>query len=191
MKTTFEENYSTYRLLIYKVANSFNIEDNYHKQELHQCGRIGLHLAISTWNEDKGPFIPWLKIYLKKEMVEYINANLRTIRIPCHQLYKHENFNPDNPTDIPTISMSLPLNNDSNETIADTIKDIQEEYTETDTSQLRKAISMLKPKYRVIMEMTADGADGKQIADHLNVTRQAVSEMKKKAIIKLQELMIK
>jgi RNA polymerase sigma factor (sigma-70 family) len=56
---------------------------------------------------------------------------------------------------------------------------------------IRKAISTLKPEYRLIMEMFADGKDSKTIAEHLNISRQAVSEQKKKAIEKLQQIMIK
>lgn len=39
--------------------------------------------------------------------------------------------------------------------------------------------------------MVAEGYDGKQIGEHLNISRQAVSQQKELAIKKLQEIMVK
>jgi len=185
--STFETNWEQYKNMAYKLYLSFNV-DSSHREDLLQSSRIGLYKAMNTFKEGAGStYTSWVWTYMRKEMIEYINQNIRIVRIPVNELRnKERQFQP---TDYINSLDDTYL--DNNEPLYSTIAYDDEEYEETDITPLKKAISQLKPQWQTIMNMVAEGYDGKQIGEHLNISRQAVSQQKELAIKKLQEIMVK
>jgi RNA polymerase sigma factor (sigma-70 family) len=184
---TFETNWEQYKNMAYKLYLSFNI-DSSHREDMIQCSKIGLYKAINTYKEGAGStYTSWVWTYMRKEMLNYINQNIRIVRIPTNKIYDKERQ--PQPTDNVYSLDDTYL--DTGEAIYSTIAYDDEEYAETDTSQLKEAISMLKQQWQTIMSMTAEGYDGKQISEYLGISRQAVSQQKEKAIKQLQKIMIK
>lgn len=184
---TFEEVWKSHKNLIYKIMLKMNV-DNQHKDDLIQCGKIGIHRAIATYQPEKGgKFISWVITYVKKEMIEYLNQNLRIVRIPVNQLKNKERL--PQPTDT-IYSLDEPFQ-DSGDSLYSTIAYDDEEYTETDTSLLKEAISTLKPQWQTIMSMISEGKEIKEIAEYLGISRQAAYQQKEKAIKQLQKIMVK
>ncbi len=184
---TFETNWEKYKNMAYKLYLSFNV-DSSHREDLIQCSKIGLYKAINTYKEGAGStYTSWVWTYMRKEMLNYINQNIRIVRIPTNKIYDKERQ--PQPTDY--IQSLDDTYFDTGEALYSTIAYDDEEYTETDTSLLKQAISTLKPQWQTIMSMTAEGYDGKQIGEYLGISRQAVSQQKEKAIKQLQEIMIK
>ena len=183
---TFEEVWSTHKNLIYKLANQFNA-GNEHRSDLVQCGRIGIYRAIQTYQPEKGgKFISWMITHVKKEMINYLNDNLRTIRIPVSQLRQQdrETFPTEN-----VHSLDDTIYDDA-QPLYSTIEADNEEYTETDTTPLKKAISMLKPQWQTIMTMVSEGYNNTEIAKHLGISKEAVRQQRDKAVAKLREIMV-
>jgi len=181
----FEKLYSKNRGFIIKQALSFKVGE-IHKEDLIQCGRIGLHSAIQTYQEDKGYWSSWMTIYIRKEMMSYINSNVRTVRLPESIIYKkdREEFATENMYSLDDTVL------DTGEPLYSTISYEESDYKEINTESLKKAILQLKPQWQTIMNMTADGKMLKEIAEHLNITKQAVSTQKASAIKMLQKIMI-
>ena len=185
--STFETNWIKYKNMAYKLYLSFNV-DSSHREDLIQCSKIGLYKAMNTYKEGAGStYTSWIWTYMRKEMIDYINQNIRIVRIPVNELRnKERQFQP---TDYINSLDDTYL--DNGEPLYSTIAYDDEEYEETDTTSLKKAISQLKPQYQIIMNMFAEGKDGQEIAQHLGITREAVRQQKDLAIKKLQEIMIK
>jgi len=185
--STFETNWELYKNMAYKLYLSFNV-DSSHREDLIQSSRIGLYKAMNTFKDGAGStFTSWVWTYMRKEMIEYINQNIRIVRIPVNEIRNKERQN--QPTDYINSLDDTYL--DNSEPLYSTIAYDDEEYEETDTTPLKKAISQLKPQWQSIMNMFAEGYDGKQIGEHLGISRQAVSQQKELAIKKLQEIMVK
>jgi RNA polymerase sigma factor (sigma-70 family) len=184
---TFEEHWDDYKNMAFKLYLSYNV-DSSHREDLIQAARIGLHRAIQTYKEDAGStFISWIYTYMKKEQIEYINQNIRTVRIPVSQLRIEDRQT--HPTEnISSLDTSI---YDDGEPLYSTIEYDDTEYTETDTSGLKKAISTLKPQWQIIMNMVSQGFDNKQIGEHLGISREAVRQQRDNAMKKLKEIMIK
>jgi RNA polymerase sigma factor (sigma-70 family) len=184
---TFETNWVLYKNMAYKLYLSFNI-DSTHREDLIQQGRIGLLKAMNTYKEGAGStFTSWVWTYMRKEMIEYINLNIRIIRLPVNQIYNKEIEY--QPTDY--INSLDDTYIDSGDPLYSTIAYDDEEYEETDTTPLKKAISQLKPQWSTIMSMVAEGKDGQEIAKYLGISRQAVFQQKELAMKKLKEIIIK
>jgi len=184
---TFDSNWNQYKNMAYKLYLSFNI-DSTHREDLIQQGRIGLYKAMNTYKEGAGStFTSWVWTYMRKEMIEYINLNIRIIRLPVNQIYNKEIEY--QPTDY--INSLDDTYIDSGDPLYSTIAYDDEEYEETDTTPLKKAISQLKPQWSTIMSMVAEGKDGQEIAKYLGISRQAVFQQKELAMKKLKEIMIK
>jgi RNA polymerase sporulation-specific sigma factor len=184
---TFDSNWNQYKNMAYKLYLSFNI-DSTHREDLIQQGRIGLYKAMNTYKEGAGStFTSWVWTYMRKEMIEYINLNIRIIRLPVNQIYNKEREY--QPTDY--INSLDDTYIDSGDPLYSTIAYDDEEYEETDTTPLKKAISQLKPQWSTIMSMVAEGKDGQEIAKYLGISRQAVFQQKELAMKKLKEIMIK
>ncbi len=184
---TYDEVWGKYKNLIYKIMLQMNVGDQ-HREDLIQCGKIGIHRAIQTYQPEKGGnFISWVITYVRKEMIDHINQNIRIVRMPVNQIYNKQRE--AQPTD--TIYSLDDTYIDTGEALYSTIAYDDTEYIETDTSLLKQAISKLKPQYQIIMNMVAEGYDGKQIGEHLGISREAVRQQKDLAIKKLQEIMIK
>lgn len=185
--TTFEEHYNQHKAMLFKMANSFNLPND-QRDDLMQCGRIGIHRAMQTYKEDGGSTMTsWIYVYAKKEMVDYVNQNYRTIRLPVSQLRleEREQF----PTEFVT-SLDTSIYDDG-EPLYSTIAYDYEEYNETDTSGLKKAIMQLKPQWQTIMSMLGEGHTMVEIGQHLGISKEAVRQQKEKALAKLREIMVK
>jgi RNA polymerase sigma factor (sigma-70 family) len=184
---TFETNWNQYKNMAYKLYLTFNV-DSTHREDLIQQGRIGLLKAMNTYKEGAGStFTSWVWTYMRKEMIEYINLNIRIIRLPVNQIYNKEIEY--QPTDY--INSLDDTYIDSGDPLYSTIAYDDEEYEETDTTPLKKAISQLKPQWSTIMSMVAEGKDGQEIAKYLGISRQAVFQQKELAMKKLKEIIIK
>jgi RNA polymerase sigma factor (sigma-70 family) len=184
--TTFNEIYSQYRGWLYSLANKID-NTSTHREDLIQCGRIGIAISMEKWDPARGSFFNCMYVYVYKEMMLHMVNNSNLIRKPANVIFNKERE--AQPTDFVYSLDDTFL--DNGEALYSTIEYDNTQYTETDTSLLIKAISMLKPQYRIIMEMTAAGENGATIAAHLGISNQAVSQQKKKAIEKLQQIMIK
>jgi RNA polymerase primary sigma factor len=184
---TFETNWVQYKNMAYKLFLSFNI-DSSHREDMIQCSKIGLYKAMNTYIEGAGStFTSWVWTYMKKEMIEYINQNVRTIRIPVSQL-KIEDREPLPTEFVHSLDVSI---YDDGEPLYSTIPYDDEEYEETDTSALKKAISTLKPQWQTIMNMLSEGHTMVEIGQHLGISKEAVRQQKENALKKLREIMIK
>jgi RNA polymerase sigma factor (sigma-70 family) len=184
---TFKEHYNQHKAMLFKMANSFNLPND-QRDDLMQCGRIGIHRAMQTYKEDGGSTMTtWIYTYAKKEMVDYVNQNYRTIRLPVSQLRleEREQF----PTEFIT-SLDTSIYDDG-EPLYSTIAYEEDDYTETNTKPLKNAIMQLKPQYQVIMNMLSEGHTMVEIGKHLGVTKEAVRQKKEKALAKLREIMVK
>ena len=184
---TFEEVWDSHKNLIYKLALSFNA-GNEHRSDLVQCGRIGIHRAIQTYQPEKGgKFISWVITHVKKEMINYLNDNLRTIRIPVSQLRQQdrETFPTEN---MHSLDDSI---YDDGEPLYSTIA-YEEETHEINPFilHLRHFLPKLKVSYqnilnlRYMQEKTYD-----EIAEELDVSKENIRQLHDKAINQLQELM--
>jgi len=196
--TTFNYDYQ-YQLelqknQIYKQWLSFNLPYEY-RDDMLQSGRIGLFNALSTYDSTKGAWATWMIMYIRKEMIDYINQSLRVIRIPIHQLNnKHINFNENNPTNINVISLNSPINNeDSNERLIDKIADensYQLDFKEDSEKikLLKQFQSQLKDKHKEILQLRfVEEKTFEEIGNQLNITRQAAKDRYDKAIKELQK----
>ncbi len=106
-------------------ANRYN-QDYDTVKDLESIGQAALWTAISKWEPNKGPFWPHAKIYIKRDMIRFLNENSRTIRIPSSALRAYQkdgeyifakgNFIPETST----ISINTPIN-DQNSTLEDVL----------------------------------------------------------------------
>ena len=182
---TFEEVWDSHKNLIYKLALSFNA-GNEHRSDLVQCGRIGIHRAIQTYQPEKGgKFISWVITHVKKEMINYLNDNLRTIRIPVSQLRQQdrETFPTEN---MHSLDDSI---YDDGEPLYSTIA-YEEETHEINLFilYLRHFLPKLKESYQNILKLRYfEEKTYEEIADELNMTRENVRQLHDKAINTLQE----
>lgn len=189
--STFETNWEQYKNMAYKLYLSFNI-DSSHREDMIQCSRIGLHKAIETFKEGAGStFTSWVWTFMRKEMIDYINQNIRTIRIPVNQIYNKERES--QPTDKVYSLDDTYL--DTGESIYSTIEYEEEEDNSTDDGQelvralLKKHLTTLNERHQSILSMRyIDEMNLDEIAANLNVTRQAVAMQHDNAIKKLQQL---
>lgn len=183
---TFEEVWSTHKNLVYKLANQFNLPND-QRDDLIQQGRIGIHRAIQTFKEDAGStFTSWVYTYVKKEMIEYVNKNIKTIRIPVSFLRKEDK------EELPTqnvVSLDDSIYDDG-EPLYSTIA-YEEETHEINPFilHLRHFLPKLKESYQNILKLRYfEEKTYEEIADELNVSRENVRQLHDKAINKLQEL---
>ena len=196
--TTFNYDYQ-YQLdlqkkQIYKQWLSFNLPYQY-RDDMLQAGRIGLFNALSTYNEDKGAFSSWMIMYIRREMINFINQSLRVIRIPINQLNdKHINYNENNPSDVRVISFNSPINNeDGNERLIDKIADestYQLDFKEDsfEIKLLKQFKNELKDKHKEILQLRfVEEKTFEEIGNQLNITRQGAKDRYDKAIKELQK----
>lgn len=119
---------------IHFVVNQ-KCQDEEHFKDLVQCGSIGLFKAYETYNQQLNPiFIAYAKHYVLKEIYEYIDNQLDTIRIKSKYNSKYniglKSYN--------VISTNTKINGeDSDLTIEDTL------YEENDTEVLDDRLSLL------------------------------------------------
>lgn len=132
--STFETNWEQYKNMAYKLYLSFNV-DSSHREDLLQSSRIGLYKAMNTFKEGAGStYTSWVWTYMRKEMIEYINQNIRIVRIPVNELRnKERQFQP---TDYINSLDDTYL--DNSEPLYSTIAYDDEEYQETDITPLKK-----------------------------------------------------
>jgi RNA polymerase sporulation-specific sigma factor len=189
---TFEEHYNQQKNMIYKQWLSFKL-NNEHRDDMLQAGRIGLFNALNTYQEDKGAWPTWMITHIRAEMINYINNQMRTVRIPTNQLYSnHSSHNPDNPTQASTSSLDQPINEDTNETFADMLKSDDEIIFNEDDfiiTLLRQYLGQLKERYQTILKLRYfQEKTYLEIATELNTSVENIRQLHDKAINQLQEL---
>jgi RNA polymerase sigma factor (sigma-70 family) len=191
MKETIsiEELLSKYRRYIIKVASTLT-NDDYIKQELIQEANIGIWKAYQRFDSTEGTLHSYLINYIRGSMLNYLTTSIRTVK-PSASLIHHINRTEGEELS-KTISMDIIVEDGYN--LSETIS-MEEEDTSTDDQQelvralLNKYISELKEQWqkivtmRYMQEMSLD-----EIAEQLNITRQAVALQHDSAIKKLQEL---
>lgn len=134
------------RLFIISIAKSFNTIQHY--DDLIQAGNIGLWYAYEKYDPIRGNFLSFAKLYIRKEMLKYLEQNLKTIRLPANVQKEIKDETYYSTTNI--ISLDAPINDngdDSHGLIGEAIED-----EPIDTSPLRRAIMKLKDKERDILE---------------------------------------
>lgn len=187
MEKTFEEHWNDYKNMAFKLYLSYNI-DSSHRDDLIQAARIGLHRAIQTYKEDAGStFISWVYTYMKKEQIDYINQNIRTVRIPVNVLRdKQRDILPTEYMDSLDTSIY-----DDGEPLYATIQ-YEEDIEEINPFilHLRHFLPQLKERYQTIIKLRyMEEKTFEEVAEQLNVSRENVRQLHDKAINKLQELM--
>jgi len=142
---------------------------NYMKQPNHmfsdllQSSRIGLFLAMESFEPERGAWAPHMIFNIRKEMIDFLNKNSRTVRLPVNVIYDKEREK------LPTeymISLDTSLYDDG-EALYSTIAYDDTQYTEKDTSKLREVINELKPRWQTIMLMRLSGASTEEISSEL------------------------
>lgn len=188
---SIEDLLKQYQRYLIKVASTLT-KDDYIKEELIQVASIGLFKAYQLYDESKGELHSYLISYIRGYMLTYLTTNTRTIKIPTNVVIDNLN-NAEGNKDIRTISIETSIN-EYGDTIQDRIS-IEEEDNSLDDQQkairslLTQYLSQFKERYQFILkmryfeEMTFD-----EIAEQLNITRQAVALQHDSAIKKLQEL---
>ena len=194
MKTSTEKQLSIedllkqYRRYMIKVASTLTTDD-YIKEELIQVASISIWKAYINFNEAEGTLHSYLISYIRGSMLNYLTDSIRTVK-PSASLIHHINRTEGEELS-KTISMDIIVEDGYN--LSETIS--MEEDTSTDDQQelvralLKKHISELKEQWqkivtmRYMLEMSLV-----EIADKLNISRQAVALQHENAIKKLQEL---
>lgn len=189
---TYELTLKNAERYIQVVASRFHIDE--HFEDMVQVGRIALYDAFNGFKIDSGnSFHSYAVSFIRGRILNYINSNVKVIRIPNHQLNtEHVNHNPNNPTNIPTISASTPIGEDGTTTIGDTlVADEQDDDTDDKkalvSARLKQSLNTLKQSYQeVIMMRYVEELSLQQIADRLGTTKQNVSDKLKKAMKELR-----
>lgn len=196
---------------IEKLSYTFGISDIEVIKDLQQAGSIGLFKAFLNYkmpgaDGEKYPgenvgeipgggvvFIGYASYYIKKEMIDFLNKHLRTIKIPTQQLNpNHKGHNPNLPTNVPTISTNTPLNDENSSTVEDLLTDDCDikEFDDKETrllNDLNDKISQLKELHqKIILMRIIEEKSFREIADELNVTHQRISQIYTATIKKLQ-----
>ncbi len=193
---SFEDEYAKQKNQIYKQWLKFNLPHEM-RDDMLQCGKIGLHLAMQTYNPEKGAWSTWMIMYIRREMMNYINNQMRTVRLPESQINKtHSKHNPDGITSILVTSLDQPISEEEGPiTYADALPDKDEpigfEFDDYNPikSLLKKYLSQLKPAYQQIISMRYNAEKTfTEIAEELQITKEAVRDKHDRAIIQLQEL---
>lgn len=184
---TFEEHWDDYKNMAFKLYLSYNV-DSSHRDDLIQAARIGLHRAIQTYKEDAGStFITWVFTYMKKEQIDYINQNIRTVRIPVNVLRNKER-EPEPTEYMDSLDTSI---YDDGEPLYSTIQyedDIEE--INPFILQLRHYLPQLKERYQTILKLRyMEEKTFEEVAEQLGVTRENIRQLHDKAINQLQLLM--
>ena len=160
-KQTYEQILGDNIKYIYAVANSLGFNnDDLIWDDLIQIGRIELYRSWQVWNPtlNSGTFMKFAGYNIRHQMKTHLSNNLRTIRIPysiLQQELKKEYSERDYHYKMASTDRKINEKGSSITTIGDTLIDIieVEEVDSDDKEILYKAISMLKPKYRRIIEM--------------------------------------
>lgn len=199
---TYEETLKNAKRYINKVANKFNMEE--HFPDLVQAGYIGLWSAYNKYDESRGAFHAAALIYIRKEMLVYINDNIHTIRYPHYQ--HNENCATHlkkfpKPGDYQMISTSSEdRNNNDLTTVADNLESESfetwdgyqlefEDPLEDFKIQLRHYLPQLNERYQQVIKMRyEEHMKLKEIGEVLGLTRERVRQIETKAIIELKKM---
>jgi RNA polymerase sigma factor (sigma-70 family) len=189
---TVEETIKNAERYILTVAARFGVDE--HLQDLQQIGRLAVLESFQNHQDDKGSFHGYTINLLRGRMLNYINENVKVIRIPQAQLNaNHTNHNPNNPTHVPTVNTSTSIGDESNTTIGDMLQDEVEDNEQDDEAQaisarLKQSLSALKQSHQEIITMRyTDELSLEQIGERLGITRQAVSLQLIKAMNQLKK----
>lgn len=165
---------------IYFICFKLN-QNEEHLDDLIQSGRIGLYNAYSTYNQDINPiFMAYAKHHIIKEIHNYIDNQLDTIRISLSAKYKNK---VKIKTSYKTISTSTKIyGDDDNLTLGETLSSENDtEIPDERISVLNRIIEGLNEKEKqLIKEYYFEKKTLQQIGDERNKTRQAISLQLKK-----------
>lgn len=184
--STFEETLKAYNRYILRCAQRTGVDE--HIDDIKQAAAIGLFNCYERFDESKGSFHSIAQFYIKKEIIEYLNKNTRTIRIPASALRDPDIHIPT------TISTNTPINNEDAGTIEDLLGYVEEDNSIDDAEEavrsvLRQHLASLSTNYQKIIKLREiEDMSFDQIAEQLNMTRQNASLSYGKAIKKLQGL---
>ena len=169
-------------------------------------GNLALMEAMTTFEWSRGhKFISYAVWFVKKNIMTTIYDNALTIRMPQRILQKlHKQLkrlmadgvelDPDVASLPHTVGLNKPITSDGNELI-DVIEDHEVEapdYQVTKNDAIEKAMRVLKPKEKKVVNMTF-GLDGEPeldlhaIADRMEMTYWGVSLLLKRAIEKMSK----
>ncbi len=184
---TYDEAYKKYAKMIYKSAIKYNLTDTCLRDDLVQCGRIGLFNALNTFNPEKSSnFTSWAYTHIKKEMTLYLTENLTTIRRPSNKANDEDSF-------IPMIGLDAQFG--ENDTYLDVIpaEDVNGEDNSLNDEQiiqlnkLRISKGKLNDDLQLILKLKfEEEMTFGEIAEIMNTTRQNVCGRYQTAIKKLK-----
>lgn len=174
-----------YERYITRVATTLTHDDEI-KKDLEQEGRLAVWYASQNHKPELGEFHSYCISIIRGKMLNWLTDNARTVRLPAHQVNQsHTSHNPNSITESKSISINTPINDF--QTLGDTIADESIEYTETTLQSITEALNTLKPKWQTIIKMRGEGKQMSEIGEALGLSKQAVSEQYRKAIIKIQK----
>jgi len=179
---SIEQIIKEYNRYILVMASSFNQDE--HFDDLVSAGNIGLWNAYQRFNPELGkPFITYASIWVKKEMLDYLNKYSRTIYLPANRVTEARNGSYEPTTG--TISLSNPVG-DSGAVLADFIpEDAQEDVPAY--GGLRMAINRLKERDQELIKMyyglaPYEEMNFKEIGKVTGTSRQAAEEKIKRIL---------
>ncbi len=135
--------------LVHYIAKQMYQYDPDVYEDLLQAGRIGIYEAMLHYQEGQGrgsgaTFATYAKIWIKKEINDYMTNNSRTIRLPQNKIYE---LRRENNLPRPCLSIDEPINGTrgdfSNHTLADVIPN-EEPMAQPDYTDLIISIDNLK-----------------------------------------------
>lgn len=172
-RTSIEEELINLDRLIRFQAKKMNILDDYIQNDLIAVGRIGVLNAYHKYDPSRNvPFNTFAFIYIKKEMVNYMDNNLRTIRIPKNALYDKDFISTTN-----CLSLSTRIGESSS--LIDLIP-LEVSQPTNEFEFVRSHLNALKHKDQLIIKMYfginyEESFTLQEISDVLGCTKQNVS----------------
>lgn len=185
---TFEELNKKFKNYIQKVSWSYSNGDKDLQDDLIQEGQIAIHLALLNFNGKEEDLNPYFTTYIKGQMMKFLTKHLRTIKIPENKVHKKDQHGERIYKDVDIHSLSIEIKKETNTTLADLIPDEVDDDSDDDSQYLLKqslATQLIKLSTRqqdVIRMSYFEDKSIKEIAEHFNVTRQAIESTLKKAI---------
>lgn len=188
-KDTFEETLKTYKRYIQVCAYKINRDE--FKDDLIAEAIQGLYNAYNSFNKEKGTFHSLAQYNIKYAMVDFITNNSRTIRLPSNAqynpIYKVE--------EVKCISTSLPIGNDNDTIIADTLpsNDMFNDYDNSNDvikDVLSHYLSKLNDRHSKVLKMRyIESMTYLEISNVLLISEEAVRLQINTALKNIRKLM--
>lgn len=177
---TLEEVLKKYERYVHVTASRYSINE-YQKEELVQAARIATWKAYNKYDSTKGDMHKYLIVYIKGSMMNYLTTYSRLIKVPAHKLDE----------EILVHSSNQKMNAEGEEfitTIEDEVEDNDDDDAQTHfKALLRHHLSKLNTQYQTILKLRYEQEmTFEQIANELNISRQATNTQYKMAMKKLK-----